>query len=352
MTGLRQKNQTTPDKHGVSGEQRGESSGGAVATVQVGQGDQRRCVRNPSHHTVNLLGTIERVGDDDNDDRTGKAIIILNKTHFPTQPEILASIHSPQHITHTKAIGQNDVYLWALAWLNPIRPAVENSPDLKLQIIFPATQLVTSASTPNRPSRSSGKHRSCTSKLSCPTSKASRQRDYPGSLYNILDHVTEADKIVYEEPSDTDGFMIMPDLKWDQSTLSSLYLLCIVKNRGIQSLRDLRPSHLGMLQGIRARGSAAIENKYKVCARELRMFVHYQPSYYHFHVHITHVNHIGFHGITVGQAHLLDEVIDNLAQELQITSSGPSFYEAKTLTYALGSNHDLFEPLWARQQLE
>jgi len=168
-------------------------------------------------------------------------------------------------------------------------------------------------------------------------------------LYNILDHVTEADKIVYEDPSDTDGFMIMPDLKWDQSTRSSLYLLCIVRNRGIRSLRDLRPRHLGMLQTIRARAAAAIEQKYQVSGRELRMFVHYQPSYYHFHVHITHVDHLGFNGIAVGQAHLLDDVIDNLAQELRRASSGPSLYEAKTFTYALGSHHALFEPLWARQ---
>jgi len=295
-----------------------------------------------SHHTVHLLGTIS--GEEGTDKR---AVVILSKTAFPTEPETWTTIHTSQHITHTQTLGQNDVYLWAVAWLHPARPAVHNSPDLKLQIIFPATELHIR------------KYTKQDHKIIRETPQLYQQVVLPyinaipptrlSWLYNILDHVTEADKIVYEDPSDTDGFMIMPDLKWDQSTRSSLYLLCIVRNRGIRSLRDLRPRHLGMLQTIRARAAAAIEEKYQVSGRELRMFVHYQPSYYHFHVHITHVDHLGFNGIAVGQAHLLDDVIDNLAQELRRASPGPSLYEAKTFTYALGSHHALFEPLWARQ---
>jgi hypothetical protein len=73
----------------------------------------------------------------------------------------------------------------------------------------------------------------------------------------------------------------------------------------------------------------------------------------------THVNHLGFQGITVGQAHLLDEIIDNLELELLHQNqqspdvdrrSSSSFYQSKTFTYALGSNHDLFDGLWSRQE--
>jgi hypothetical protein len=55
------------------------------------------------------------------------------------------------------------------------------------------------------------------------------------------------------------------------------------------------------------------------------MFVHYQPSYCaskvhggllyrltladHFHVHVVHIEHEGLAGMTVGQAHLLDDLI-------------------------------------------
>lgn len=85
------------------------------------------------------------------------------------------------------------------------------------------------------------------------------------------------------------------------------------------------------------------------------MFVHYQPSYYHFHIHITHVDYLGFQGITVGQAHLLDDIIGNLEFELahqSLVDRPSSYYESKILVYALGSNHDMFKDLWSQQQLE
>ncbi|OAV88399.1 hypothetical protein PTTG_06058 [Puccinia triticina 1-1 BBBD Race 1] len=319
----------------------------------------------PSHHTINLLGTIELTDDEQATRKardeaevplTKTAIMIINKTHFSNQLEILENINSPDQIQDIKTIGQNDVYLWSLAWFNPHRKLIENSPDLKVSMIFPATEVHIR------------KYSKQINKIIRETPELYQQvvapyiRNIPPTrlswLYNILDHITESDKIVYEDPSETEGFMIIPDLKWDQTTLSSLYLLCIVRNRQIHSLRDLCPSHLGMLRAIRARASESIEKKFNVPARELRMFVHYQPSYYHFHVHITHVNHLGFQGITAGQAHLLDEIIDNLElelhqQSLQTSSPPPlsSFYQSKTLTYALGSNHPLFEGLWSRQEV-
>jgi m7GpppX diphosphatase len=67
----------------------------------------------------------------------------------------------------------------------------------------------------------------------------------------------------------------------------------------------------------------------------LRCFIHYQPTYYHFHVHVVHVDMIEGVGALVGQAHLLDDVIDNLR------TFGSNFYQRKTLTYQLGRNHEL-----------
>jgi m7GpppX diphosphatase len=40
--------------------------------------------------------------------------------------------------------------------------------------------------------------------------------------------------------------------------------------------------------------------------------VHYQPSYYHFHLHFTHLQLDEGHGMAAGKAHLLEDVIDNL----------------------------------------
>lgn len=62
----------------------------------------------------------------------------------------------------------------------------------------------------------------------------------------------------------------------------------------------------------RAKATQAIASKYGVAAGELRYYVHYQPSYYHFHVHITHLQLDEGHGMAAGKAHLLEDIIDNL----------------------------------------
>jgi m7GpppX diphosphatase len=75
------------------------------------------------------------------------------------------------------------------------------------------------------------------------------------------------------------GYLILPDLKWDQSTLSALYVQTIVRDRSLRSLRDLRPSHLPLLRKIETEGRRAVARKYGVRADELRLLLHYQPSY-------------------------------------------------------------------------
>ena len=50
------------------------------------------------------------------------------------------------------------------------------------------------------------------------------------------------------------------------------------------------------------------QEKYGIGEEKLRIFIHYQPTYYHFHVHFVHTSHVGM-GIAAGQAHLLDDVI-------------------------------------------
>lgn len=64
-----------------------------------------------------------------------------------------------------------------------------------------------------------------------------------------------------------------------------------------------------------------------------------------------HVSHTG-HGLTVGQSHLLDEIIDNLELDLELESStgeslseGKNYYEKKTFNYSLGMEHGLFKGL-------
>jgi m7GpppX diphosphatase len=47
-----------------------------------------------------------------------------------------------------------------------------------------------------------------------------------GRVYNILEGKKEADRVLYKEEHDEDGFIILPDLKWDQTSLSALVSTC------------------------------------------------------------------------------------------------------------------------------
>lgn len=41
-------------------------------------------------------------------------------------------------------------------------------------------------------------------------------------VYNILERKKETDSILYANNDPENGFVILPDLKWDQSVLTSL----------------------------------------------------------------------------------------------------------------------------------
>ncbi|XP_036209251.1 CMP-N-acetylneuraminate-beta-galactosamide-alpha-2,3-sialyltransferase 4 isoform X8 [Myotis myotis] len=89
-------------------------------------------------------------------------------------------------------------------------------------------------------------------------------------VYNILDKKAEADRIVFENPDPADGFVLIPDLKWNQQQLDDLYLIAICHRRGIRSLRDLTAEHLPLLRNILregqvARGSRDVSSSQEPC---------------------------------------------------------------------------------------
>ncbi|GFX21896.1 m7GpppX diphosphatase [Trichonephila clavipes] len=156
-------------------------------------------------------------------------------------------------------------------------------------------------------------------------------------VYNILQHKSETERIVFEDPDPELGFILLPDLKWDESEKSAIYFIAICHKRNINSLRDLNASHLPLLKNIKNKGLDAIQMKYNIQHEKLRIFLHYQPSYYHLHVHFTSI-HKQVPGCQFEKAHLLDSVINNI--ELSA-----SYYQDVTLTYTLKSNDPLFAKL-------
>jgi len=142
---------------------------------------------------------------------------------------------------------------------------------------------------------------------------------------NILQHKTEADRIVYEDTDPDVGFILLPDMKWDGLQVEDLYLVAIIHRRDVLSLRCLGPQSLPLLRNILHKGTAAISEKYGVKQNKLRIYLHYQPSYYHLHVHFTHLNYDA-PGAGVEKAHLLSDVIENI--ELCA-----DYYQRKTMTF-------------------
>ncbi|XP_052781384.1 m7GpppX diphosphatase-like [Mya arenaria] len=153
-------------------------------------------------------------------------------------------------------------------------------------------------------------------------------------VYNILEKKKEADRIVYEDTDPDTGFILLPDMNWDPTDTSALYLVAIVHKHDIKSLRDLDTGSLPLLQNILMKGLKAIQDTYDIPASKLNVYIHYQPSYYHFHVHFTNVK-FEAPGFGADRAHLLADVINNI----QLYGD---FYKKKTLTFLVREQEDLY----------
>ncbi|OWZ13939.1 Scavenger mRNA-decapping enzyme DcpS [Phytophthora megakarya] len=156
-------------------------------------------------------------------------------------------------------------------------------------------------------------------------------------VYNILEHKSETERIIFEDKHPRNGFILLPDFKWsDPSKLESLYCLAIVHDRSLRSLRDLTGSHLKLLRNIRNASLDVLNVKFGVDPSSIRMYLHYQPTYYHLHVHFSHVKMT--QGTFSGKAVLLEDVIYNL-------SAHSDHYKNATLSFIVGEmqHKQLFE---------
>nr|XP_015810238.2 m7GpppX diphosphatase [Nothobranchius furzeri] len=154
-------------------------------------------------------------------------------------------------------------------------------------------------------------------------------------VYNILDKKAEADRVVYEDPDPKLGFVLLPDLKWNQKQVDDLYLIAVAHQRDVRSLRDLTSEHLPLLQNIFQKGKEAILQRYNLPSSKLRVYLHYQPSYYHLHVHFTKLGYEA-PGCGVERAHLLSDVIQNL-------QANPQFYKTRTMYFPLRADDGLLD---------
>lgn len=273
---------------------------------------------NPQTKTIILLGNID----------SKDAIISIEKAHFVIENDsfdVISLVDDLQTINH------NDVYFWSKALLKQSF----DSPSAKLNLIYPATETHIRKYS-QQPLHYVLETPDIYSQFVVPyidTMKGDRIK----WVYNILFEGKEKETFIYEDNDKTNGFVLLPDMKWDRVNMDALYLCCIVKRTDISSVRDLTGNHVEYLQTIKLKILQVACENYPINADELRLFIHYQPSYYHFHIHAVTVKHSGLgDGINVGKAMLLDDVIENLKLV-------PNYYQARTLAYVIGENHGLWQ---------
>jgi len=130
--------------------------------------------------------------------------------------------------------------------------------------------------------------------------------------------------------------MLLPDMKWDGIQIESFYLVAICRKAGIRSLRDLNETHLPLLNNIKTKSCQVIQEKYGLTRDQLRIYIHYQPSYYHFHIHFTSLAYEDCG--SVERIHLLDTVINNIT----ICSD---YYQKSSLLFPIKQNDPIFKAL-------
>lgn len=272
----------------------------------------------PQTKTIALLGKIK-----DQD-----AIVSLEKSHFIVDEN---AVKVDEIIDTIEILNENDVYFWSKALL---KQDIINQPGAKLNLIYPATE------THIRKYEEQLYHYI----LETPEMYNKYVIPYINSMkgdrikwvYNILFEGKESESFVYHDKDPENGFVLLPDMKWDGINMDSLYLCCIVNRLDISSVRDLNGTHLDFLIGLQKEIKQKTQEKYPVESDQLRVFVHYQPSYYHFHIHVVNNKHPGLgDGIAVGKAILLDTVIENL----KLMSD---YYSKVNIGYNLGENHKLW----------
>jgi m7GpppX diphosphatase len=228
-------------------------------------------------------------------------------------------------------------------------PDTDTFPDLKINLIYPCTEQHV-----RKYSKQGVRFVLETPEIYRdhvrPFMRAKRDEGRLNWVYNIIEGKKEVEDVILRTPYGADpegGFLLLPDLNWDRKTLDALHLLAVVERRDIWSLRDLRRRHVPWLRNMRDRILDAATGVYADIERDqLKLYVHYQPTYYHFHIHIVHVQLEAGATQAVGKAVGLESIIEQLEVMAGDDDAG---MDAVTLGYTLGEASELwtevFEPL-------
>jgi m7GpppX diphosphatase len=128
-------------------------------------------------------------------------------------------------------------------------------------------------------------------------------------------------------------------MKWD-GQIENFYFLAIVHCKDLKSIRDLTGNHLKLLENLYDKSLEVIKQKYNINSNKLKIYFHYQPSFYHLHVHFSHIKY-EVANVAAGRAHLLKNVIENI-------KLCPDYYQKASLSFMIKKDdafYKLYEPI-------
>ncbi|PHH64808.1 hypothetical protein CDD81_3874 [Ophiocordyceps australis] len=270
---------------------------------------------------ISLLGRID----------SQPALLNVERSPFSLNEKWLAGL--PRRLGRVRNLGVNDVYSWTLGVFGAQDGEQEKRlegrqddddddddddlfADVKLNLIFPCTPAHV-AKYSKQAARLVVESPQTYRDAVMPYMERKRQQGQLNWVYNILDGKTEVESVIYRTPrSDSDnseGFLLTPDLNWDGSTLEALHLLALVERRDMWSLRNLKKKHIGWLEHMRTKLLAATVATYpSIQPDQLKLHVHYLPTYFHLHIHIVHVALEAGATQATGKAVALDSIIETL----------------------------------------
>jgi len=125
-------------------------------------------------------------------------------------------------------------------------------------------------------------------------------------IYNIIDKISEQENIIFRD----DKYIFIPTFTWDKS-INNLHILGFPIDKSLRSLRDLIQKDIIMLKEIKKIGLNIIYKNYGLTDNELKIYIHYNPSTYHLHIHFVNITYVSVCS-SVEYSHLLDTIIFNL----------------------------------------
>lgn len=266
-------------------------------------------------------------------DQLGKKVVILGEirgeTAILTMEKTAFSDTKESPILDIDLIANNDIYYWSMVTL---QQDLAVSPSAKVNLIYPATE------------KHINKYQKSVFHMVKETPEVYKDIVKPyietqkGAQIKWVDNIlfkgAESERVLFKN----EDYIVLPDMKWDGKSIDSLYCCCIVYDGSISSLRDLNSDHIEYLERIQESLLTEISGKYEGISRDkLRLYVHYQPTYYHFHIHVVNVDYGGLPGsMAVGKAILLNDVIEDLKVR------GKAGMGSKTIVYAIYDTHALW----------